>query len=115
MAWWRGNRPLAMGISVAAADPLEPVVNEALLRAFPDRPWQWRLLQRLLARLLELANAGGGGSDPSWDDDVNHLRELAEEAPVIELVNNMLAQAMDLRASDVHIEPEEAQFHAHAH
>jgi len=118
LGWWLDNgvvaweSPAGDGILVAAADPLEPVVNEALLRAFPDRPWQWRLLQsQELARLLELANAGGGGSDPSWDDDVNHLRELAEEAPVIELVNNMLAQAMDLRASDVHIEPEEAQFH----
>ena len=32
-------------------------------------------------------------------------------APVIELVNNILAQAMDQRASDIHIEPEETLFH----
>ena len=52
-----------------------------------------------------------GGLDASLDDDVSHLRELAEEAPVIELVNNILAQAMDQRASDIHIEPEEQLFH----
>ncbi len=118
IGWWLDNGVVAWespggdGILVAGADPLEPVVNEALMRAFPGRPWQWRLLlSQDLARLQELANAGSGAADLSWDDDVNHLRELAEEAPVIELVNNMLAQAMDLRASDVHIEPAEAQFH----
>ncbi|MBN8793584.1 MAG: Flp pilus assembly complex ATPase component TadA [Stenotrophomonas nitritireducens] len=117
VGWWLDNgviaweSPLGNGILVAGADPLEPMVNEALARAFPGSPWHWRLIQTQdLARLLELANAGNAASDSSWDDDVNHLRELAEEAPVIELVNNMLAQAMDLRASDVHIEPEEMQF-----
>ncbi len=118
VAWWLDNgiaaweSPSGDGILVAGSDPLDPAANEALARAFPDRPWYWRLMQTQdLARLLELANAGSAASDPSWDDDVNHLRELAEEAPVIELVNNMLAQAMDLRASDVHIEPEETRFH----
>ena len=43
-------------------------------------------------------------------DDVRHLRELAEEAPVIELVNSTIAQAADERASDIHIEPDESTF-----
>lgn len=43
-------------------------------------------------------------------DDKKELRELAEEAPVIELVNNILAQAVDMGASDIHIEPEENTF-----
>ena len=38
------------------------------------------------------------------------LRELAEEAPVVELVNNILAQAINTNSSDVHIEPDEEQF-----
>ena len=38
------------------------------------------------------------------------LRELAEEAPVVELVNNILAQAINTDSSDVHIEPDEEQF-----
>ena len=50
--------------------------------------------------------------DPAANEMLDrHLRELAEEAPVIELVNNILAQAMDQRASDIHIEPEESLFH----
>lgn len=38
------------------------------------------------------------------------LRELAEEAPVVELVNNILAQAINTDSSDVHIEPDEDGF-----
>ncbi|MBO6702765.1 MAG: Flp pilus assembly complex ATPase component TadA [Pseudomonadales bacterium] len=38
------------------------------------------------------------------------LRELAEEAPVVELVNNILAQAVNTDSSDVHIEPDEEGF-----
>ena len=39
-------------------------------------------------------------------DNISHLRELAEEAPVIELVNNLFAQAADKNASDIHIDPQ---------
>jgi general secretion pathway protein E len=38
-------------------------------------------------------------------DDVEQLKELASEAPVVRLVNQMLHQAVDAGASDVHIEP----------
>ncbi|MCF8017246.1 MAG: Flp pilus assembly complex ATPase component TadA, partial [Chromatiaceae bacterium] len=34
-----------------------------------------------------------------------HLRDLASEAPVIRLVNQILQRAVEMRASDVHIEP----------
>jgi general secretion pathway protein E len=38
------------------------------------------------------------------------LRRLAEDAPVVELVNGLLARATDTRASDIHLEPEELGF-----
>ncbi len=37
--------------------------------------------------------------------DLQHLRELAEEGPIIELINGALSQAVTHRASDIHIEP----------
>ena len=46
----------------------------------------------------------------SSTDDAKQLWEMAEEAPIIEFVNNLLAQAVDLNASDVHVEPMEDQF-----
>lgn len=38
-------------------------------------------------------------------DDVEHLRDLASEAPVIRLVNLVISRAVEMRASDIHIEP----------
>jgi general secretion pathway protein E len=38
-------------------------------------------------------------------EDVEHLRDLASEAPVIRLVNLLMQRAVEARASDIHIEP----------
>lgn len=38
-------------------------------------------------------------------ENVEHLKDLASEAPIIRLVNLLLARAVESRASDVHIEP----------
>jgi len=43
-------------------------------------------------------------------DDVEHLRDLASEAPVIRLVNLIISRAVEARASDIHIEPFEKSF-----
>ncbi len=42
---------------------------------------------------------------------VEHLRDLASEAPVITLVNRIIAKVIDLRASDIHIEAFEDGLH----
>ncbi|MFQ5739458.1 MAG: type II secretion system ATPase GspE [Acidobacteriota bacterium] len=38
-------------------------------------------------------------------EDIEHLRDLASEAPVIRLVNLIISRAVEGRASDIHIEP----------
>ena len=38
-------------------------------------------------------------------DDIEHLKDMASEAPVIRAVNQMITRALELRASDIHIEP----------
>jgi general secretion pathway protein E len=45
----------------------------------------------------------------SVEDDVEHLRDLASEAPVIRLVNLIVQRAVEQRASDIHIEPFESR------
>jgi general secretion pathway protein E len=44
------------------------------------------------------------------EEDLEQLRDMASEAPVIRLVNAMIAQAIEKRASDIHIEPFEKEF-----
>ncbi|MDQ2917059.1 MAG: type II secretion system ATPase GspE [Pseudomonadota bacterium] len=41
----------------------------------------------------------------TFDADVQQLKDLASEAPVIRLVSLLITNALDMRASDIHIEP----------
>jgi general secretion pathway protein E len=43
-------------------------------------------------------------------EDIEHLRDMASEVPVIRLVNNLISRAVERRASDIHIEPFEKEF-----
>jgi general secretion pathway protein E len=49
--------------------------------------------------------AGDGLGDHDSSDFVEHLRDLASEAPVIRLVNLIIGKVIELRASDIHLEP----------
>ncbi|HET8554030.1 MAG TPA: type II secretion system ATPase GspE [Rhodanobacteraceae bacterium] len=55
-----------------------------------------------MGTIVENLGEGGGASD---EEDVQHLRDLASEAPVIRLVNLIVQRAVESRASDIHIEP----------
>ncbi|NJO38052.1 MAG: type II/IV secretion system protein [Rhizobiales bacterium] len=46
---------------------------------------------------------GDGGA--AADDDIERLRDLASEAPVVRIVNRLIVKAVERRASDIHIEP----------
>ncbi|MCX8119128.1 MAG: type II secretion system ATPase GspE [Desulfobacterota bacterium] len=44
------------------------------------------------------------------EEDIDHLRDMASEGPVIRLVNLIISRAIEMRASDIHFEPYENQF-----
>jgi general secretion pathway protein E len=44
------------------------------------------------------------------EEDIDHLRDMASEAPVIRLVNLVITRAIEMRASDIHLEPFEERF-----
>jgi general secretion pathway protein E len=48
---------------------------------------------------------GGGEAFAPREDDIESLRDLASGAPVVRAVNDLLEKAIELRASDIHIEP----------
>ena len=39
------------------------------------------------------------------NDDIDSLRDLASGAPVVRAVNDLLEKAVELRATDIHVEP----------
>ncbi len=98
------------------ADPYESYALEAvqLATGYPVRPWVG--LRSEIDDLIERWHGQGrsamgtivedaDGESTGNLDDVEHLRDLASEAPVIRLVNLVIQRAVELRASDIHIEP----------
>ncbi|MEO1079799.1 MAG: ATPase, T2SS/T4P/T4SS family [Pseudomonadota bacterium] len=106
----------------AAAVPQEPYLKKALAMAL-DRPVRILLgVESDIARVLEqmLSSEEDADEDESSfdqfagqsdDEFIEHLRDLASEAPVIRLVNQLIHRALDLSASDIHIEPFEDGLH----
>ena len=90
-------------VHCVARNPLDSGVREAVAAAFPQQESLWHLArsQDLESALRQLQ----GNGQTSGGDDIAHLRELAEEAPVVELLNAILSQAADAQASDIHLEP----------
>jgi general secretion pathway protein E len=60
--------------------------------------------QRLVTDPLE-ARGDADGPAQLRDDDIESLRDLASGAPVVRAVNDLLEKAIELRASDIHVEP----------
>ncbi|MEA5667259.1 type II secretion system ATPase GspE [Stenotrophomonas sp. MH1] len=84
---------LATGCDIAPVVGLRSEVDEVIER--------WHGQGRsAMGTILESAD---GEAAPL--DDIEHLRDLASEAPVIRLVNLLIQRAVELRASDIHVEP----------
>lgn len=105
----------------AASVPQDAYLSKALAMAV-DRPTRLMLgTDSDISRALEqmLSDSGADDDDTALDqfagqsDDefIEHLRDLASEAPVIRLVNQLIHRALDLSASDIHIEPFEDGLH----
>jgi general secretion pathway protein E len=95
-------------IQCASRNPIDSNLQETLSAAYPAHKLVWGFARTQdIENALKLIKSAGPAE---LHDEVAHLRELAEEAPVIELVNNLLAQAIDDAASDIHLEPEERVF-----
>lgn len=63
------------------------------------------------AREAEAASDGITVGSDGFEEDLEHLKGLAQEAPIVRLVNVLISRALDMRASDIHFEPFERSFH----
>ena len=104
-------------LTVAMADPLD-FETIAAIRSFTGFQISIALAaeQEILDAIDKNYSDAGGhaaaleGDDAQASADLEHLRDMASEAPVIRLVNAMIADALEKRASDIHIEPFEKEF-----
>ena len=106
-------------LTVAMSDPADYYTIQSLELAtglqIEPRLARERDVLEALETIYGGGNAAGGASAETTDtelevfsddeEDVNHLRDLASEAPVIRFVNLLISRAVEQRASDIHIEP----------
>jgi general secretion pathway protein E len=100
---------------LAAADPLDRFVS-ASIAAATGLPVSLEIatpieLEAAFDRLYPEGEAAreeteGPVAEP-LEEDAERLKDLASEAPVIRLVNQIIARAVETQASDIHIEPYE--------
>jgi general secretion pathway protein E len=113
-AWWRRQSAIAWlddaGVRhVAAVEPLRTELRESLEAGGAGAPvWHYALPAAVERWQHALQDSEAGAEVAALD--ARALRELAEDAPVIAFVNNVLAQAVEARASDIHFEPGEREF-----
>jgi general secretion pathway protein E len=104
-------------LAIAIADPTDSFVISAVQMASGKRVRPYIAAPNEIDAALERLYGGGKSSmgqivdnittrdeEQDWGD-VEHLKDLASEAPVIRLVNLVLTKALESRASDIHIEP----------
>lgn len=105
-------------VFVAMADPLDFSTREIIERVYDKRIKIYRSSEELIYQFIyrwyeaEVDMASGeragdidiGIEEQLWESPEN-LKDMASEAPVIRMVNHLIAKAIEVGASDIHIEP----------
>ena len=107
----------AEGMVLAMADPLDTYAIKAMeliagKQVMPRVAVPVELeaaIERLYGSegtdLKQIVEQVGEDGEDGAEEDIERLRDLASEAPVIRLVNLLISRAVEARASDIHIEP----------
>jgi general secretion pathway protein E len=106
------------GLTLAMADPLDFETIAAVrgftgLRVTPVLAAEGEIVEAIDKHYGQAArndNEADFGDGAGGSEDLEHLRDMASEAPVIRMVNATIASAVEKRASDIHIEPFEKLF-----
>jgi general secretion pathway protein E len=103
-----GNQELRSAIEVALGAPVvtvearEEEILELIQTVYEPGSPMSRLVNDLGAEEMDL--------ESEETSEIGHLRDMAREAPTIQLVNLLLLRAVQMGASDIHLEPFEDIF-----
>jgi general secretion pathway protein E len=97
-------------VKLAVADPMDTAAIRAAEIVFGDTVELVIASFEDITTILERLDGGDAveaeaGERPHSDDDIDSLRDLASGAPVVRAFNDLIERAVELRASDIHIEP----------
>src|SRR5499433_397112 len=103
-------------VTVATADPANPVLIDDLRQMLGAKvslcvapaPAILEAIERAYGAstpLQKIVEGIASGEAAEGEEDINHLRDMAFEAPVVRLVNLLIEEAVASEASDIHVEP----------
>jgi general secretion pathway protein E len=97
------------GLTVAMANASDNFIRQALALATGLKVHPCVAMPSDIEKALTSQDEPDTEEDDRFDTDsgdfVEHLKDLASEAPVIRLVTQIIGRVIDMRASDIHLEP----------
>ena len=105
----QGTEPPQPILNIVARNPIAAGLQEEIAKRHHGEARYFLASNRRIDQCLNLLRADPSGAD-GQSSSLARLRQLAEEAPVIDFVNGLFADALDMDASDVHVEPAEFGF-----
>ncbi len=101
-----------MPLQASAVDALAQFLGYPVALELAPNEWIAAQLQRIYRPEVGRASPLNteGEEDEVADDDLETLKALADDAPVVKLVQNVLTRAIERRASDVHFEVSQQRF-----
>ena len=94
-------------VQVVVADPAE--IEKTINRCYAQE--ENEDFSKILKELGADQDIARGVNEASAADDERLMANIANEAPIVKFVNLVLQQAIQDRASDIHFEPFETEFH----
>jgi general secretion pathway protein E len=108
----------ASSIAIACWDALDDYIPRALSFATDRSVVRYVATRTEISRALDAfygvsasSSAEATGDGLTEADEVDRLKDLASDAPVIRLVQRVINEAISARASDIHLEPSEQSLH----
>ena len=110
VAWDEGRLVVAMAdpSNVFAIDDIRTVTNAEVRTVVATRASILDAIDRNRSMDGDVENISAEAAR-EWEDeqDLSSVKEVVEDAPIVKLVNLLITQAVQDRASDIHIEPAE--------
>jgi general secretion pathway protein E len=100
----------AEALMLLSRNPLDPALNERIQAGWTGPVTRMLASNRVLDSALARLHALSAQRPAGVLTDAERLREMAEEAPVIDFVNALFEDALRDGASDIHVEPFEHVF-----
>jgi type IV pilus assembly protein PilB len=93
---------------VFAMDDLRTIIGRTFITVVATRSQINTYIDRAYHQggdATEVAQSAASDFDDSFDEDLSNLQAVVDDAPIVRYVNLLVLQALNERASDIHVEP----------